>query len=442
MTPAPEADSNQHEFDFNALAALKIATELVLPAGGNPDADFLTLDDQIPSPPLYVSLLFNASAENVDSLLNAGTESVGDGEPLAPPAGLFESVVSSAAQSLNELPAELGLEPAIANSITDTATDEIQPLAESADQKQSASSERAPIATEHKTQIGPAVANIDSLTNNLTSETAPGESESIAADNSLTSAAAVNVGNVRTTNKSAKAIGSETPELQPAAVAGDNPSQLRLIAIRQISRPTSNATASAATDFPSLQTQDNGQIPKSPTSASVTVQTTNPAPTPHQTGSTAPISGQPDVNPIEFVDRVANSIRLVQQDGQQLRIRLSPPHLGSLHIEVTSRGGALSVRLEVQTAAAQTALMDNMPMLRDALVQSGMSLERIEVQLADPAGDDAQPRFSDDKEQQQTEQQSQQNAQQDPQEESDELDDNDNPDPTISTGLDELDIQV
>lgn len=100
------------------------------------------------------------------------------------------------------------------------------------------------------------------------------------------------------------------------------------------------------------------------------------------------------------------------------------------------------MRLEVQTAAAQTALMDNMPMLRDALVQSGMSLERIEVQLADPAGDDAQPRFSDDKEQQQTEQQSQQNAQQDPQEESDELDDNDNPDPTISTGLDELDIQV
>jgi flagellar hook-length control protein FliK len=282
--------------------------------------------------------------------------------------------------------------------------------------------------------------SIEPLTNSPTSDAVPGES----ADNDVNSLAlspAVETGNLRTANKSLSAIDSETSESHPDAVVVDSLTKPRLAVTRRTSEQGSNSPAPTVADSSPVQTQENMQISQSPTSTPVVGQATTSASAAHQVGSTAPTSGQPEVNPIEFVDRVTNSIRLVQQDGQQLRIRLNPPHLGPLHIEVTSRGGALSVRLEVQTASAHHALVENMPMLRNALVQSGMSLDRIDVQLIDPAGDDAQPRFTDDTEQQQTEQQSQQDPQQDPPEESDEQGDDDVPNPTY-TGIDELDIQV
>jgi len=105
--------------------------------------------------------------------------------------------------------------------------------------------------------------------------------------------------------------------------------------------------------------------------------------------------GRPEVNPTDLADRVSNAIRLSHQNGRQLRIRLHPPELGALQIEISARDGVLTARLEVQTPSTRQVILENMSLLRDALSQNGMAVERISVQLAhENWNDDGQSEFT------------------------------------------------
>jgi flagellar hook-length control protein FliK len=80
-----------------------------------------------------------------------------------------------------------------------------------------------------------------------------------------------------------------------------------------------------------------------------------------------------------FVDRLAASVRQANDSGSRLQIRLNPPELGSMQIEVSARDGVISARLDVHTAAAHRAVLDNLAELRDVLVHNGTTVERIDV---------------------------------------------------------------
>jgi flagellar hook-length control protein FliK len=98
----------------------------------------------------------------------------------------------------------------------------------------------------------------------------------------------------------------------------------------------------------------------------------------------------------EFANRLADSVHVAAQNGRTLRIRLHPPELGALQIEVSLRDGVVTARLEVQTAGAQQTILDSMSHLRDALAQHGTGVERIDVQLAPAVQDDGQAGLRDD----------------------------------------------
>lgn len=104
-------------------------------------------------------------------------------------------------------------------------------------------------------------------------------------------------------------------------------------------------------------------------------------------GPNAPL---PDSDVQRLVERVANAVRQSSRDGGTLQIRLNPPELGALHIEVAIRDGLLSAKLEVQTTAARQALSDNLAQLRDSIAQTGAAVDRIDVQLAQSRRDDGQ----------------------------------------------------
>lgn len=94
----------------------------------------------------------------------------------------------------------------------------------------------------------------------------------------------------------------------------------------------------------------------------------------------------------QLVDRVAKAVnQAAEQRNNKLQIRLHPPELGILTIEVTSREGAIVARLEVQTAAAQQTLMEHLPQLKDALAHGGNHVDRIDVQVVDPGNDKGRP---------------------------------------------------
>ena len=83
---------------------------------------------------------------------------------------------------------------------------------------------------------------------------------------------------------------------------------------------------------------------------------------------------------VRLLTRVARAFHSAQ-DGGEVRIRLSPPELGALRMEVRVLEGALVARLETETAAARTAIVENLPVLRERLAEQGVRIERFDVDL-------------------------------------------------------------
>ncbi len=89
------------------------------------------------------------------------------------------------------------------------------------------------------------------------------------------------------------------------------------------------------------------------------------------------------VDRVRFIERVLRAFHNLGERGGRLRIRLSPPELGSLRIDVTLRDGTLSARLEAETADARSVLLENLPGLRTRLAELGIKIDRFDVDLQD-----------------------------------------------------------
>jgi len=99
-----------------------------------------------------------------------------------------------------------------------------------------------------------------------------------------------------------------------------------------------------------------------------------------------------------FVQRVAGAIEAARSRDGQVRLRLSPPELGSLKLEVKVEDGVLRARIETENAIAKTALVENFPALRDRLAEQGIRIEQFEVDVFDQrGGDSASQDFQQDK---------------------------------------------
>ncbi len=91
---------------------------------------------------------------------------------------------------------------------------------------------------------------------------------------------------------------------------------------------------------------------------------------------------------VEQVQRVSDAIRTAATTGpRELRIRLHPPELGALQVEIVNRdGGRLVARLSVETPAAHAVLSEQLPSLTEHLAGRGHVVERIDVVVTE--GDD------------------------------------------------------
>ena len=125
---------------------------------------------------------------------------------------------------------------------------------------------------------------------------------------------------------------------------------------------------------------------------------TTPAVATGNAGSTAPAAraeavaqpqGAQDSTPdVELHEQVSPVIvrqaRLISGNGgHELTVRLNPDHLGPLHVRISLLEGALSVGLTTANAEAQRALENALPQLRGALVESGLRLDRLDVNQRD-----------------------------------------------------------
>ena len=92
-------------------------------------------------------------------------------------------------------------------------------------------------------------------------------------------------------------------------------------------------------------------------------------------------SETPTVDRARFVHRVGGAIRSAQLREGQIRIRLSPPELGTLQIKIVMNEGVLTAHLETETAAVRTVLLDNLPALRERLAEQEIRIDKFDVDV-------------------------------------------------------------
>ena len=121
-------------------------------------------------------------------------------------------------------------------------------------------------------------------------------------------------------------------------------------------------------------------------------------------------SRMPTVDRARFVQRVANAFRSAQQNDGHIQLRLSPPELGSLRIEIAVRHGVLSANLETETADARQVLLDNLPALRHRLAEQDIRIDKFNVDIRREGGQsDGQAGAQDRQAQQQSQRATMQN---------------------------------
>ena len=92
-------------------------------------------------------------------------------------------------------------------------------------------------------------------------------------------------------------------------------------------------------------------------------------------------SQEANVQRVRFIQRVARAFQTLRDGGGSIRLRLHPPELGSLRVELLVRDGALRARMEVENQAARTTLLEHLPMLRERLAQQDIRIEQFEVEI-------------------------------------------------------------
>jgi flagellar hook-length control protein FliK len=159
----------------------------------------------------------------------------------------------------------------------------------------------------------------------------------------------------------------------PAAAA--NPTadvELSAVETTEIAKGNSTAqpTLDSATPSASVEQSPNGKIAQSLIGKSV------------QRGSGEGIKLQ-GAEQARLINRVARAMTSAREQGAPLRIRLSPPELGSIRLEVKVQDGAMSARIEAETPAARAALLENVSDLRQRLAEQGIRVEQFDVDLTD-----------------------------------------------------------
>jgi flagellar hook-length control protein FliK len=100
-----------------------------------------------------------------------------------------------------------------------------------------------------------------------------------------------------------------------------------------------------------------------------------------------------EVDTTRLLTRVTRAFAAAREREGEIRLRLSPPELGSLRLDVRVQDGALVARLQTETDAARTAILENLSTLRDRLSEQGVRIERFDVDLMQrqPGGMPDQP---------------------------------------------------
>ena len=196
------------------------------------------------------------------------------------------------------------------------------------------------------------------------------------------------------TTNTARPVSTTSPKTGPAAPAASagNASANDLTGVISAADPSfdsvldSHATAAKSTsDAPSVATND--AKPAASPNANGTSSTAVPAQTSQTNARTEAASGTTTADGVaqsdnaRFVQRVQQAFQSVGDQGGSIRLRLSPPDLGTMQIDISVQKGQLTASVQTDTAQARNLMLDNLPALCESLAQHNIKIETFNVEF-------------------------------------------------------------
>ena len=163
------------------------------------------------------------------------------------------------------------------------------------------------------------------------------------------------------------------PDVQPAAEKPNAAQEGKQAATSPASSDL--ASAAAATGKPDMAQGNPADGPAAAADPAATKQGERAA----RPAGAERAPGSEQADRVRFVQRVARAFESAAERGGTVRLRLHPPELGSLRIELTVRDGRMNARLEAETEAARNLIVDNLPALRQRLAEHQIRVERFDV---------------------------------------------------------------
>lgn len=86
---------------------------------------------------------------------------------------------------------------------------------------------------------------------------------------------------------------------------------------------------------------------------------------------------------LRLIQRISRSFSRLGPTGGQINLKLHPPQLGSLNVQVRLQGKDMAAKLTTENAAAREVLLENLPLLRGRLAEQGFEVSQFQVDVAD-----------------------------------------------------------
>ncbi len=90
---------------------------------------------------------------------------------------------------------------------------------------------------------------------------------------------------------------------------------------------------------------------------------------------------------VRLVQRVSRSFARLGPSGGAINIKLHPPQLGSLNVQVRMEGRSMTAKLSTESSAARDAILESLPVLRGRLAEQGFEIASFQVEVADNNAD-------------------------------------------------------
>lgn len=164
----------------------------------------------------------------------------------------------------------------------------------------------------------------------------------------------------------------DTAQTGTGDTGGESKSAASTNAINATSSSNNNAAVATAFAVPD-QASGESRLPISTTATTPTVDASRLA----QAQSATTLGDNDSLNTARLTRGLANA---VQQRGGAVTLRLTPPEMGTVRIQMQITGTNVSATFHAESASAQTLLTTQLAQLRTALESKGMSVDRLSVQ--------------------------------------------------------------